>query len=165
MANLNQILSELKKFDKSLYQFFEAAKQETIFDFEKKLGYYLPKDFKEFLLFSNGAIILMEDILGVNTDLIYLDIYSTYFFETKEAGNPMPEYLLPISPNGRGDHYCLDLNSLDKTGEICNVVFWQHDYAYDEEDRPRLVANSFYDYLLEIINDYLEDYNYDGTEK
>jgi hypothetical protein len=165
MNELFKIVSEIKKFKGSLYSFFQPTNEGNLIEFEKTIKYVLPNDYKNFLLFSNGAIILLELIYGINTEDKQFDGFSSYFFETEEAGNPMPKYLLPISPNGRGDHECLDLSTLTETKESCNIVFWQHDYAYDEEDKPRLVANSFYDYLLEIINDYLEDHNYDGTEK
>lgn len=163
MKTLNEVLSELNKFDKSLYGFYEGAGLDLISKFEKKINYDLPIDFKEFLVFSNGANILFETIMGVDTRELQFDLYSTYLLERDESGNPIPGYLLPISPNGRGDHYCLDLTSLSDNKETCKVVFWQHDYN-DINTIPVVAAISFYDFLFEIITDFLKYNNYDGTE-
>ena len=165
MKSLDQILSELNKFDKSLYDFYEGARLDMISKFEKKINYDLPNDFKEFLLFSNGANILNETIMGVDTTECQFDLYSTYIFERDESGNPVPGYLLPISPNGRGDHCCLDLTSLSDNKETCKVVFWQHDLIYDENTKPGIEATSFYEFVFVIITDFLKYNNYNGSEK
>jgi cell wall assembly regulator SMI1 len=165
MSSFQQALTELKKFDSSMYHFSDGASIESIIDLEKTIGYELPFDFKEFLLFSNGAGIFNLDIYSICEKADTLDIYTNYLFEKDEVGNPIPEYLLPITANGRGDHYCLDLISLSKSRESCNIVFWQYDYEYDASHKPDIEAKSFNDYLLKIMSDYLVYNNYDGTDK
>lgn len=50
-------------------------------------------------------------------------------FEHYEVENPMPVNFLPFSPDGGGNHYCLDLAR--NSDGICTVVFWQYDFDYD----------------------------------
>lgn len=165
MSTLKQVLDELKKFDNSLYEFSKGTDIELILDLEEMIGSTLPNDFKEFYLFSNGANFFCQVIYRISETIDSKDIYTNYLWEKDIAGNPITEYLLPITPNGRGDHYCLDLSSLSNSRESCNIVFWQHDYEYDDLHKPDIEAKSFYEYLQKMMSDYLVYSNYDGSDK
>jgi hypothetical protein len=76
----------------------------------------------------------------------------------------MPKYFLPFSPDGYGNHYCLDFSRIKN--EICPIVFWQHDFKYENLTEVETCNNSFVDWVNEVLIEWtLEEYNYDGTEK
>jgi len=163
--NLFEILIELKKYSSPNCKLYPGCNKENIIEFERKLKYILPSDFKEFLYTTNGAIINCHEIYGIKNGIPALDLFDNYLFETKEAGNPMPDYYLPIYPDGMGNHNCLDLKNLSTDRKTCNVIFWQHDRLYSVNEPPELDADSFTRFLENLLKDMLDNYNYDGTEK
>jgi cell wall assembly regulator SMI1 len=162
---LAEIIEELKKYDSSIYTFYEGAKLDSVTELEKKLGFKLPDDFKEFLLISNGASIRGGTIYGIREDKKSEDLYGNYIWEKDESENPIPDYLLPMCPDGMGNHECLDLKSITPDGETCNVIFWQHDWFYKPEDQPDTDAHSFAEYLEKLVKNLSKRFNYDGSEK
>jgi cell wall assembly regulator SMI1 len=165
MNNIKSIFNKLERFDSVLKLFFDPIDLKTIDNAEERIGKRLPIEYINFLRFSNGAYILNELIYGLDTKDKALDGLIHYNFERNEAENPIYDYLFPISPDGRGNHYCLDLKSITKDIKTCNVVFWQHDYLYTTEETPDIDTNSFLDFLIKLIDDYSENYDYDGSEK
>jgi cell wall assembly regulator SMI1 len=165
MHSLNQIISELKKFNSPNSEFYPALNKGKIDELEKKLKYKLPLDFRKFLLISNGAIINCHELYGIHDDKPFEDLFGNYIFEKDEVENPIREHLLPIYPDGMGNHQCLDLRSLSPDGEICNVIFWQHDHFYSEYEQPDIDAISFTQFLENILNNMSEHYYYDGSPK
>lgn len=163
--NLINILEKLKKYPSPIFKSIKGLNNIEIDNLEQKLKYQLPKDFKEFLLITNGAIINCHEVFGIVTDKPFEDLYGNYLFEKEEVENPKREYLLPIYPDGMGNHNCLDLSTLSEDGETCNVIFWQHDWFYKPEEQPDIDANSFTEYLEKLLIEITEQYNYDGTEK
>ncbi len=163
--NLLDIIYELKKYDKSVCELNEGISISKIENLEKELLYKLPNDFKAFLSVSSGADILCQYLYGIKDEEPAEDLFENYIFETKEAGNPMPAYYLPMYPDGMGNHNCLNLKSLSQDGEKCNVMFWQHDRLYSDNDQPDIDANSFTQYLENLLKELSENYNNDGTEK
>ena len=163
--NLIEILTEFKKYDKSNFVVYKPANETEIKNLEYNLKQNLPMDFKEFLMISNGASINCHELYGIRTGIPTEDLFDNYLFETKEAGNPMPGHYLPIYPDGMGNHNCLDLKSLSQDGQKCNVIFWQHDRLYTDGENPDIDANSFTQFLENLLNTISEIYNYDGTEK
>ena len=163
--DLSEILEELKKFSSPICKTYSGCCQEEINELEIKIKYLLPLDFKKFLLISNGAIINCQELFGIRIENKFEDLFDNYIFETKEAGNPMPNYYLPIYPDGMGNHNCLDLNSLTPDGKYCNVIFWQHDRLYSEDKQPDIDASSFTQFLENLLKEIYEQYNDDGTEK
>jgi cell wall assembly regulator SMI1 len=163
--DLNEILSEFAKYTSSICKLYQPALEQEINEFEEKLKYKLPLDFKEFLLISNGAKIDCQTLYGLSPDKPGIDLYDNYIFETVKAGNPMYDSLLPILPDGMGNHNCLDLKSISDDGKICNVIFWQHDILYGDNNMPDTDASSFSEFLETLLNEIAKQYNYDGSEK
>jgi cell wall assembly regulator SMI1 len=165
MSTLEQIIDEIKTFDSSLYHFYDGAMLDSISGLEKKLRYKLPKDFKEFLLLTNGADTYGGEIYGIREGKKYEDLYGNYIAEKDEVDNPIREYYLPITPDGMGNHECLDLKSISPDGKTCNVIFWQHDWFYEPEDQPDIDAHSFTEYLENVLKNISNNYNCDGSGK
>ena len=62
----------------------------------------------------------------------------------------MYDYLIPLSPDGGGNHYCFDTRIINNNS--CNVVFWQHDYAYTVDDAPEVTNPSFTEWIKQVVN-------------
>ena len=163
--DLSEVLSELEKFSSPNCKLYTGCSQKEIIELENKVKYKLPLDFKNFLLISNGAIINCHELFGIRNGKKFDDLFGNYFFEKNEVENPIRDYYLPIYPDGMGNHNCLDLKSLTPDGKYCNVIFWQHDRFYSKDEQPDIDANSFTQFLENLLKEMLENYNYDGTEK
>ena len=156
------IINELLKFSEDLLTLNSPVEPKKIQEFEKKVGLRLPNDYKEFIQNYDGVDLAGTAVYGISTSSQSLE--DMYLFEHNEVGNPMPHYLIPFSPDGGGNHYCFDTRFCNELS--CNIVFWQHDYKYDELDPSEIVNHSFTDWVKDVLIGWtLEEYNYDGTEK
>lgn len=114
---------------------------------EERLGVRLPDSYKCFL---------QEFDVGYWPDYIYglasslppgLHIVQATE-DARQNGNPkLPHHLVPFSPDGWGNLYCLDTSQMQE-GE-CPVVFWNHDL--DEDQQPQQTHRTFVDWLEEMI--------------
>lgn len=105
----------------------------------------LPNDFVDFLKFSNGIIIDGDEVLGINNKVY--DLIKAYDIEHNKVRNPMYSYIVPFSPDGRGNFYCFDLRS-------DNIIFWTSNYDYNNVDQPEVVNKSFTDWFKEVMIDW-----------
>lgn len=156
-------MKELSKFSADLLYLAPQITDSRLELFEKQIGYELPSDFKYLLKKHNGISLCGVEILGLDTALRGSSLDEVYKFEHFDVGNAMPKIFMPFSPDGYGNHYCLDLSRLEEG--FCPVVFWQHDADYETHD-VETCNESFISWVKEVMIDWtLEDYNYDGTEK
>src|SRR5688572_18572595 len=130
------LINELSKFSDSILDLNGPVEEKGIFEFEKKYQLKLPEDYKEFIKRHDGFELMGVGLIGI-TPVSGNSLDQLYHFEHEEVGNPMPPNLVPFSPDGLGNHYCFDINSSGQ--KSCDIVFWQHDYNYDEEDLPDVV--------------------------
>ncbi len=165
MLKLEAIINEFIKFDDSVFEKYLPTDENSIVTFENSINNRLPLDFKNFLLISNGALINCHELYGIDSRNKNRDLFDNFIFETREAGNAMPNYYLPIYPDGMGNHNCLDLSSLSSDKMKCNVIFWQHDRQYSENEKPDIDAESFIQFLENMLEELTKNYNWDGTEK
>ena len=162
--NIVEIIKELEKFSSTILGLNASVKKEVIFAFERDKKIQLPLDYKTFLQKYNGITLCGTIIYGLKDISNLYSLEECYQFEHFEVDNPMPLHIVPFSPDGGGNHYCFDTNSINNTS--CPIVFWQHDYMYTADDTPEIVNSSFVDWIKEVVIEWtLEDYNYDGTEK
>ena len=159
MNTLENIIAEIKKIDNEISTIYLGINEIKINDLEDRLGMKFPKEFKDFLNLCNGFEIMSDKIYGIHPEDKNLDLFSNYMWEKEESGNPIYKYLLPISPDGFGNHYCLDLTTLDENKETCKIVFWQHDFYYSESEAPDLECETFLEFLIELVNDIKESIN------
>jgi hypothetical protein len=61
----------------------------------------------------------------------------------------MPNFFFPFSPDGQGNHYCLDLSKIQDN--ICPVVFWQWDFEYDDIEDVEVCNTNFADWIDEVM--------------
>jgi hypothetical protein len=158
------ILTELSLFSDELLYMGTAICDDRLELLEKQTGFLLPFDFKYIVKKHNGISLDGNEIYGIDKELRGTSLDELYMFEHFEVGNKMPVEFFPFSPDGYGNHYCLNLSNLN-LGQ-CPVVFWQHDYIYENKDEVEECNASFVEWIKEVlINWTLENYNYDGTSK
>lgn len=160
-----QTLEKLYRFSSELLQLGEEDISDLkLEEFEKEIGCKLADDFKYILKKHNGIILAGTEVYSLSDDAEGKSLDNIFTFEHDEVENPMPKNFLPFSPDGRGNHYCLDLAG--NSDGICPVVFWQHDFEYDSIDAVEICNDSFTDWIDEVMVGWtLENYHYDGTEK
>ena len=123
------LITELYKFDESIISLGSPINDERLELFEKEIGFYLSLDFKYILKKHNRIVLAGTEIYGLDKELRGTSLDEVYQYEhNKEVYNAMPNEFLPFSPDGRGNHYCLNLSKL--VNGVCPVVFWQHDFIY-----------------------------------
>jgi len=159
------IYNELQRFTKNIVLMNPPACVSQIQEFENQYGIQLPLDYKFLLSLSNGFNLMGDEILGISYKRKY-DLFATYDYEHYEVSIPMPQYIVPFSPDGRGNFYCFDTHSPTYDGESCNIIFWCSNYLYTEYDQPEITHDNFSEFVLEcIIGWTLEDYDYNGNPK
>ncbi|UPZ36525.1 SMI1/KNR4 family protein [Sphingobacterium sp. PCS056] len=157
-------VNELSKFDKSMVYLGPHILDDRLKVFEEKNGFSLPEDFKYLMTIHNGFSLEGTEVLGLDNELRGSSLDNVYDFEISSSRNGMPKYFVPFSPDGRGNHYCLNLDKLEDG--ICPVVFWQSDCDYQDISDVEECNDNFVSWVHEVMIGWtLEDYNYDGTEK
>lgn len=164
MSTIIDILNELNLFSLSILKLEAPIQIEIIAKFERTFNLTLPNDYKAFLEKHNGLNLMGTSIYGIVEKRDPNSLEGSYLFEHFEVNNPMPRNLVPFSPDGGGSHYCFNSSTCNDTSS--EVVFWQHDYLYSENDPPEVVNNSFVDWVKEVLIDWtLENYDYFGNPK
>jgi SMI1-KNR4 cell-wall len=161
---MKDLIAELFKFSEEIIEVGNSIQDNRIEEFEKKYNLGMPNDFKIFITKFNGFNLLGNEVYGFDCDEAE-SIENVYYFEHFEVRIPQYSYLVPFSPDGRGNFYCLDTeNQLNENK--CPVVFWVSNYEYTVDDTPEIVNINFTEWLRELIFEWvLGDYNYDGSEK
>lgn len=117
---------------------------------EQELHLSFPNSYKWFLR-EFGAADSPFDIFGLepcvpNPDCSFWNIVSITNGE-RAIQPPLPLYLIPICPDGTGNHWCLN-SKLMANGE-CPVVFWNHDSG--EHQELKQTHSTFLDWLEDHI--------------
>jgi hypothetical protein len=164
MLNVDDIINELRKFSEDIIYIGEPIEDNRIEKFEEKYNLKLPDDFRLFISKCNEVALMGTMIYGFDPEKKGSTIESVYDIEHFRVIIPQYSYLVPFSPDGRGNFYCMD-TSTNKNG-TCNIIFWTSNYQYTENDSPEVTNSSFLEWVKEVIIDWtLEDYDYEGNEK
>jgi len=160
----DKLLAELSKFSQDMLYLGESINDKRLELFEKQIGFELPFDFKYIITKHNGFSLDGTEVYGIDKKLRGSSLDEVYNSEHVDADNKMPVGFLPFSPDGYGNHYCLDL--LASNEGVCSIVFWQHDCDYESNYEVERCNDSFINWIKEVMIEWtLEDYNYDGSEK
>jgi hypothetical protein len=152
------------KFSSDLIYLGPAINDDRLELLAKQIKFEFPVDFMCMLKSHNGFSLAGTEIYGMNYQLRGSSLDEVYKFEHYSVDNKMPLEFLPFSPDGYGNHYCLDLSAMREG--LCPVVFWQHDFNYDTLKDVEICNNNLIEWIDECMIEWtLEDYNYDGTEK
>ncbi len=128
---------------------YTGVSEKEIAEAEEELSIKFPPSYRWFLG-EIGAANWPDMVYGLGPQVPhYLNVVRMTYSEQREVGNPMPPFLIPICPDGAGNHYCLD--SSQQVIEY-PIVFWQHDLPNNQVPQP--VAISFSVWLQEFIDEY-----------
>ena len=153
--SINDVIKQLKKFSVDVLEWKMPVGEEVVLSFEHKFDIKLPDEFVLLLKETNGFSLMGIEIVGFSTFNNEYGLEETYCFEHFDVENIMPNYLIPFSPDGYGNHYCFDVKNH-------NIVFWEHDSDYTQ-NKPIVVCKSLATFIQDIIIDeILKDYDYEG---
>jgi hypothetical protein len=127
------------------HRFFPPAPDTSIKAAEDALGVKLPRSYRRFLKYSNGAVLFGEDrILGVGADLpAELELVSVTG-TMRAAATPLPPGLVPFAPTGDGGADCF----FTRGGLVeleYPIVFWS-----PEDSGLEVTHESFDEWLFEL---------------
>lgn len=161
---VENLLNELYRFSSDVIALGDSIKDDRLEIFEKSIGCVLPNDFKYVLKKHNGISLFGVELLGYDSELLDASLEKVYQFEHYEVSNKMPIQFIPFSPDGRGNHYCLDLSK--NIGGLTPIVFWQWDFNYESFDDVEICNDNFVEWMEEVMIEWnLQEFNYDGSEK
>ena len=127
----------------------KGASQGDLQEVERLLGLRLAGGYVFFLREFGWASIGSFEVYGTGPDVPrHLDIVRMTLSERAEARPCLPMRLLPISNDGFGNHYCLDVGEARQTEP--SVVFWKHEESAIQS--PEKVALTFEDWLIESLD-------------
>ena len=160
----DNILNELYKFSKNILFLGDNIIDKRLSDFETEIGFKFPIEFIYILTKHNSFSLCGTEVLGLGKEFRDSSLDQVYYFEHQVEGYPMFNEFLPFSPDGAGNHYCLDLSRLDNGS--CPVVFWQSCYKYKDKSDVETCNNSFIEWIEEVMISWtLEEIDYEGIEK
>ena len=157
-VRLEMIIERMRRIDSDVFP--GPVSKNMIQLAEQQLGVVFPQSYCDFLE-KVGAASLPFDVFGlVSEDSAtfsrdFWDVVGMTEVERSEVEPPMLHHLIPISPNGMGDHWCLDTSRF--SSEECPVVFWNHENGADQ--KPNQTNPSFLDWLEEMVTLEEEDQN------
>jgi SMI1-KNR4 cell-wall len=161
---MKNIISKLLKFSDDILELGATIQDNRIKNFENACELILPNDFKKFITKINGFSVMGTEVYGFDKEKAN-SIENIYYREHRDVIVPQYKHLVPFSPDGRGNFYCLDTLNQLKNGDF-PIVFWVSNYYYTINDTPEIITNNFTEWVDKIVIGWiLEDYNYDGTEK
>lgn len=131
---LDNLFLEINKFNPNLVSRYAPVTDAAIALFEEKFSIRIPQQYVQFLKVSNGLGVFGEELLGIQN--VRQDLMNVYDFEHFGTNIPLPLNLIPILPDGGGNHYCIDANY--PTSNPTPVYFYQYGYPYTPTDRPDL---------------------------
>lgn len=160
MHSIENIIKELEKFSIDLVQFGDPISDNRIENFENINNLHLPEEFKIFMTITNGLTAYGQELNRFSSEKKAFSIEFLY----ENLKQYLPKQFVPISPDGAGNYYCLDLSK--QNGDTCPVAFWQANYPYTENDQPDIDNDTFLDFIQEwFIDATLEHYHYNGKRK
>jgi hypothetical protein len=160
---MEEIFEELLKFSHDILELQSQITDDRIVEFEKKYDLLLPNDFKIFISKFNGLNLMGTEVYGFHDEHAE-SIENVYAYEHFQVMVPQPKYLVPFSPDGRGNFYCLCADK--QSHKFGAVFFWVSNYLYSGNDNPEVVNQDFTEWIKQVVIDWtLDDYNYDGTER
>jgi cell wall assembly regulator SMI1 len=130
-------------------EFGQGATPQEIELAEEQLGVTFPRSYRAFLEQFGWASFEGMELYGLGEDVpTYLDLVRVTLSERSEMRPRLPSRLIPLMNDGAGNHYCLDVESLEQ-GE-CPVVFWDHNIS--ESQDPEYVARNLEGWLSEELD-------------
>jgi cell wall assembly regulator SMI1 len=132
--------------------------------FEDKYGIKLTTEFKFMLQRHNGFSLSGTEVNGLGNELRAQSLDRLYEQVQSNYQKFMPKEIIPFSADGAGNYYCLDLTR--SVNEICPIIFYQHDYEYNDINDIETCNSNFAEWIDEVMITWtLEQYDYNGASK
>lgn len=131
-------LNEIYKFD-----FYFPATENKISTFERIINYALPKDYKDFLRFSNGML-----LNSYTADFLNIDRIINLYHQEKAGWFP-DDYIIIADIIGDGEVLCIS----NKTDKFIRYFNGEETFF----DLFKEVLRNIIDYIKEIDEEYLLD--------
>ncbi|MBX3110313.1 MAG: SMI1/KNR4 family protein [Fimbriimonadaceae bacterium] len=129
-----------------------GASRDDIKEFVGCIRRRLPKSYSSFLTECGWADINGDIVYGLGPDVTDREsVLEQSVNEATRARPPMAYYLVPLMPDGAGNHDCLDTRKV-KDGD-CPVVLWDHEHSRGEIQSPKLVSRSFTAWLARKVRE------------
>lgn len=157
---MNKLKQELLKITPDMVEIGDPILDDRIEKVEEILGYEFPPVFKSTFKEMNEFSLHGTEVYGFGPMEGKYTLNHLYNAEHFEVGNPMPAHVFPFSPDGGGNHYCIDLSSENPD----QVLFWVHDLELTDEDQLGVDHANIQEWFQEVIDDFLEYYDYEGNE-
>ncbi len=122
------------------------ASAARISEFETHHGVVLPHSHREFLMRGNGGVLGRVRLFGVARP-DRLDLGEQVSEMRPELEGMADGPVLPFASDWGGSYFCYDLHGPgDASGEY-PVLYWNHEYSEEPDDRPNLWAQFAPDFL------------------
>ena len=127
-----------------------GASSDIVQSVEKSLGVQFPDDYEAFLRRYGWARLKYDEVYGAGDSVPpHLDLVANTLRERADFRPNMPLYLIPVMPDGAGNHYCLDLSRTEFG--VCPIVFWDHDQ--EETQIPEIVGPNFSEWIVDHVTE------------
>ncbi|HEY3281086.1 MAG TPA: SMI1/KNR4 family protein [Armatimonadota bacterium] len=109
-----------------------GAEESQIAKAEQQLGCTLPADYVSFLRNLGWCDAGPFEVYGLGSDVPWhLELIRNTCWERHKARPRLWRHLIPVYPDGGGNHMCLDTSRIE--GDHCSVVYWIHDCLPEEQ--------------------------------
>lgn len=127
-----------------------GATRKQINDCERILRHRFPEDYKVFLERFGSVEWAKLTIFGLGAGIPEIEMVDMIAAEEHLSDSlQLPLELIPIMGDGTGNFYCLRVKQ--RPQKVCPVVFWDHDHPKGSEQKPKIVARSFGNWLLRLM--------------
>ncbi|MBX9625018.1 MAG: SMI1/KNR4 family protein [Gemmataceae bacterium] len=146
----------LTKFDSmrrsdNRIQVGDGADSALLNEIETSLNIILPISYRQFLTTYGWAKIAHNYIYGCGVNVPnYVNVIYMNNIERNLAEPAMPGRLVAVMNDGSGNSYCIDTGGGDKLA--MPIVFWDHEHPDGERQQPNAVAQSFEEWLGDLLS-------------
>ena len=136
-------------------------------EFEARIGYRLPDQYREFLLVHNGALVeprcfwVEDDTYSDEIEGCFYGLHDGYGhnFKSRYLDDPshFPKKVLPIADDGMGNYICIGLEGSQRG----RILFYDHERHWENNTAADLepLADSFENFLSGLFEGKFVDEN------
>ena len=134
---------------------FGTATAEDIERSALRLGRPLPRDYRDFLLWTNGGRPVNNVCVAAGTDVHWIfglneaPAWSSLWSTIDTYAGRLPADVMPVASDSGGNLFVLE-----STGDAGRVLFWDHEAEFDRDGGGPafvVVASGFAQFLEELV--------------